>query len=253
MEPGEHELMSRAEERHWWYLGLRELLARILAREVHVARPRVLDAGCGTGAHLRLLREVLQPTYLGGFDREPEALRLARPKAPGADLYLSDVCDPELHVDALDLVLSIDVIYVPGAERAYPGLLRMAERLDRGGLMVLHLPAYRWLYSEHDVAVHGTQRFTAREVGALLTGLGLQVELLTYRLCLLFPLVVLSRLPRLVRPREAPAAARSDLHREPHPRVNGALLAALRAENAAILRGARLPFGSSVFAVARKP
>lgn len=253
MEPGEHALMSRAEERHWWYLGLRDLLARVLARAVRVPRPRVLDAGCGTGANLRLLRDVLRPAYLGGFDAEPEALRLARAKAPEADLYRSDVCAPELHVDALDLVLSIDVIYVPGAARARPGLLRLAERLAPGGLMVLHLPAYRWLYSEHDAAVHGSERFTAREVRALLEGLGLRVELLTYRLCLLFPLVVISRLPRLGRPRAAPAPARSDLHREPHARVSRALLAVLRAENDAILRGARLPFGSSVFAVARKP
>jgi SAM-dependent methyltransferase len=253
MEPGEHEAMSRAEERHWWYLGLRELLAGVLAREVRVPKPRVLDAGCGTGANLRLLRDALAPAYLGGFDTEPEALRLAHAKVPEADLYRSDACAPELHVDALDLVLSIDVIYVPGSERARPGLLRLAERLARGGLLVLHLPAYRWLYSEHDAAVHGTQRFTAREVRALLAGLGLRVELLTYRLCLLFPLVVLARLPRLARPGAVASAPRSELHDEPDPRVNRALLAALRAENAAILRGARLPFGSSVLAVARKP
>lgn len=253
MEPGEHELMARVEERHWWYLGLRELLAAVLARDVRVPRPRVLDAGCGTGAHLRLLREVLQPSYLGGFDREAEALRLARPKAPDADLYLSDVCAPELHADALDLVLSIDVIYVPGAERARPGLARLVEGLAPGGLLVLHLPAYGWLYSEHDAAVHGTQRFTAREVRALLEGLGLRVERLSYRLCLLFPLVVLSRLPRLSRPRAPGTRPRSDLHREPSAVANRALLTTLRAENAAILRGVGLPFGSSVFAVARKP
>jgi len=253
MEPGEHEVMGRAEERHWWYLGLRDLLARVLAREVRVPRPRVLDAGCGTGANLRLLRDVLHPAYLGGFDAEPEALELARAKVPEADLYLGDVCDPEVRVDALDLVLSTDVIYVPGAERARPGLLRLAERLERGGLLVLHVPAYRWLYSDHDVAVHGTQRFTAREVRALLSGLGLRVELLTYRLCFLFPLVVASRLPRLTRPGAAAAPARSELHEEPDARVNRALLAVLRLENAAILAGARLPFGSSVFAVARKP
>ena len=253
MEPGEHEGMSRAEERHWWYLGLRELLARLLAREVRAPQPRVLDAGCGTGAHLRLLRDVLHPRYLGGFDADPDAVRFARGKVPEADVYVGDVCDPEVHVDALDLVLSTDVLYVPGASRARPGLRRLAERLERGGLFALHLPAYRWLYSEHDAAVHGTQRFTAREIRALLADLGLRVELVTYRLCLLFPLVVASRLPRLTRPGAAAGPVRSELHDEPHPGVNAALLGVLRAENAAILAGARLPFGSSVLALARKP
>lgn len=252
MEPGEHEVMSRAEERHWWYLGLRDLLGRVLAREVRVPAPRILDAGCGTGANLRLARDLLRPAYLGGFDAEPAALALARSKVPEADLYPGDVCDPELHVDALDLVLSVDVIYVPGGERARPGLRRLADRLDRGGLLVLEVPAYDWLYSEHDAAVHGTQRFTAREVRVLLEGVGLRVELLTYRLCALFPLVVLTRLPRLTRPGRR-SAPRSELHEEPSPRVGRALLSVLRAENAAILSGARMPFGSSVFALARKP
>jgi len=252
MEAGEHALMSRAEERHWWYVGLRELLARLLPRAVRAPRPRVLDAGCGTGAQLRLVRDVLRPAYLGGFDTSAEALALARAKAPEADLYQSDVCAPEIRADGLDLVLSVDVIYVPGAARARPGLVRLAERLDRGGVMLLHLPAYRWLYSEHDLAVHGSERFTAREVGALLEGLGLRVERLTYRMCFLFPLVVLSRLPRLARPGGPARPVRSDLHEAPHPRVDAALLAALRAENAALLAGARLPFGSSVLALARK-
>jgi hypothetical protein len=145
------------------------------------------------------------------------------------------------------------VVYVPGAARARPGLARLVERLEPGGLLVLHLPAYDWLYSEHDAAVHGSERYTAGRVRRLLEGLGLRVEQLSYRLCLLFPLVVLSRLPRLARPRPAGAPARSDLQREPGAAANRALLAVLRAENAALLRRVRLPFGSSVFAVARKP
>jgi SAM-dependent methyltransferase len=251
VEPGEYEAMSSAEERHWWYLGLRELLGALLPRAISVRAPRVLDAGCGTGSNLRLLRDTLRPSYLGGFDREPRALEHARRKAPEADIYESDLCAPELHVDALDLVLSIDVVYVPGIARARPGLVRLVDCLAPGGVMALHLPAYRWLSSEHDVAVHGTERYTAPELERLLSGLGLVIELLTYRLCPLLPLLVLSRLGRLGG--GLGGGARSDLHREPGPRLNRALLGVLRVENAAIVRGARLPFGSSVLAIGRKP
>jgi SAM-dependent methyltransferase len=250
VERGEYEALSRAEERHWWFVGLRELLAKLLPRALGAPAPRVLDAGCGTGANLRLLCDLLRPGYLGGFDREPLAVELARRKVPEADVYAGDLCAPELHFDALDLVLSVDVVYVPGAARARPGLARLAERLAPGGLFVLHLPAYRWLRSEHDVAVHGTERYTAREVRALVASLGLDVELLTYRLCPLLPLLVLSRLGRFG---SAPSGgARSDLHDDPDPRLNRALLGVLRAENAAIAAGARMPFGSSVLAFARK-
>ena len=120
MNPGEHEVMSRVEETHWWYRGLRDVITRCL-REPRFQlppSPHVLDAGCGTGQNLKILGELLQPAYLGGFDISEVGLGFARQKTPGADLYQSDLANPSLHVDELDLAVSLDVICLPGVERA---------------------------------------------------------------------------------------------------------------------------------------
>ena len=80
MNPGEYAVMAQVEARHWWYRGLRDVLERTLGRP-HLAlpeHPAVLDAGCGTGENLRLLRDLLDPSYLGGFDLSEEALAIAR-------------------------------------------------------------------------------------------------------------------------------------------------------------------------------
>jgi SAM-dependent methyltransferase len=253
--PGEHAVMARVEERHWWYRGLRDCLARVLARPDlrPPARPRVLDAGCGTGENLRFLAERLAPAWLGGFDASDEALALARDKAAGARLWRSDLCDPELPEGELDLVTSFDVVNIPGRRRAMPGLRRLVAALRPGGLLVLNLPAHRWLRSRHDVAVHSSERYALRDVRALLDELGLEPVILSHRLCLLLPLVAAARLPGRLRPPPDAVRARSDLHRAPPEAVNRALFAALRPENALVARGVRLPFGSSIFAVGRKP
>jgi len=254
MNYGEHQIMARVESHHWWYRGLRDALARCLRRkdlEIPPA-PKILDAGCGTGENLRFLNDLLHPSYLGGFDSSGEAIGLARQKAGKADLYLSDICDPTIHVEGLDLVVSMDVIYIPGARRSLSGLGRLVGALRPGGLLVLNLPAYDWLYSEHDAAIHTSQRFTARGVRSVLEALELSVELLTYRLFFLFPAVVLSRLPGMMRARRGDPAARSDLHSLPGKLTNRILFRVLAAENELISRRIRLPWGSSVFAIGRK-
>ena len=255
MNPGEYEVMARVERSHWWYRGLRDVIRRCLSspRFALPARPRVLDAGCGTGENLKSLGEWLEPSYLGGFDISEQALALARSKLPETtDLYDSDICDPILNMEDLDLVVSLDVLYIPGAERALPGLHRIVSALRPGGLLVLNLPAYDWLFSEHDVAIHTSERYTTGRVRTLLAELGLRLELVSYRLCFLFPAVVATRLPSLIRRPTDSADARSDLHAVPGAALNRGLFSVLRAENALIARGYSLPWGSSVFAIARR-
>jgi SAM-dependent methyltransferase len=242
--------MAASEESHWWYRGLRDMIGRTL-RAPRFRMPlsaNVLDAGCGTGENLRLLHGLVSPAYLGGFDLSPLAVRHSQAKVEGADVYVGDLRDPELHVDHLDLVLSCDVLSIAGVGDCLSGMARLVKRLRRGGLLILHLPAYPWLYSAHDVAIDTRDRVTAAQVRRLLTDLGLSIEMISYRLCCLLPAIVLARLPSILC--RTKRVARSDLRPSP-AWVNTSLGRLLCAENAAIVRGTRFPWGSSVYAVGR--
>jgi trans-aconitate methyltransferase len=252
MNPAEYHQMAAVEREHWWYRGLRDAMRRALRRWPPPERSAVLDAGCGTGENLRWLNELLAPAYLGGFDASPLALDYAVQKNPHADIYQSDICQPVLHVERFHVILCCDVLYIPGLDRALPGLQKLAAALAPGGVLILNLPAYNWLRSRHDLAVHTSQRFTRSTVRQLLQWLGLTPEVLTYRLCGLFPFVLAARLPSMLMPPKDASAARSDVVL-PGRLVNGVLSATLATENALMERGVTWPWGSSVFAVGRKP
>ncbi|MBN2197340.1 MAG: class I SAM-dependent methyltransferase [Polyangiaceae bacterium] len=254
MNPGEHAVMAQVEATHWWYAGLREAITKTLAsgRFRLPDRPRVLDAGCGTGQNLHLYRELFSPSYLAGFDLSAEAIDFARQKVQADDLYLSDICDPIVKERDLDLITSFDVIAITGAERAREGLRRLVEHLRPGGFFLINVPAYMWLHSEHDVAVHTTQRFTVPELETLYRRIGLEPVFSTYRVFFLFPAMVASRLVHMPRAR-AGKDIRSDLHAPPGKLVSAAFRSALRLENALMARGLSFPFGGSVFVLGRKP
>jgi hypothetical protein len=179
------------------------------------------------------------------------AVDICRRKVPCADIYQSDIRDPEIRVDDLDLVLSCDVLSIAGIEDSSAGLSRLVGHMRSGGMMILNLPAYAWLRSRHDVATHTRDRVTAADVRRLLRRLGLSIELVTYRLFSLLPAIVLARLPSMLRPSRR-AARGSDLKLTPRW-INPVLYAVLHAENALVMHGMTFPWGSSVYAVARKP
>lgn len=243
--------MSEAEERHWWYLGLRDAI-RCCLRSTSLSlppNPSVLDAGCGTGGNLRFLSELLQPAYLAGFDLSEQALQHARCKCPQADIYFSDIRNPELHHAEFDLIVCCDVLYVPGIVSSLVGLQQLVASLKPGGLLILGLPSYDWLKSAHDRAVHTRERFSISQAQNLLSELQLQQVRMSYRLCNLLPLIILKRLPSLLW--RSLKTDDSEL-RQPSSWLNRLLFLNLQLENRLIARGFRLPFGSSIFGIGRK-
>lgn len=205
--------------------------------------PQILDLGCGSGGNLALLDRELPQARLYGADLHPLAVSLARARGAGAICRASANALPYCDA-AFDAVLALDVFYALEVDEGKA--FRESRRvLKEGGILLVNLPAFEFLRGPHDAAVHTRHRYTARELKAKLVSAGYEVLRLTYWNTLLFPLVLAwRRMPR------RPGALRSDLVPLPGA-VNGLLKFVLRLERS-VFSGFDLPFGSSVFAVARK-
>jgi SAM-dependent methyltransferase len=253
MNPEEYAIMNQVEEKHWWYTGLRGFLKALFRRfenEVPQA-PRILDAGCGTGKNLNFLEQLLKPSLIQGFDASSEALAFARKKNPKLDLFAGDICHPEGFAEDLDLIVSLDVIYIPGGAAALPGLKTLAAHLKRGGFFIINVPAFPWLYSEHDLAVHSQERFTLQSLSHLFNEMGLKIRYASYRVFSLFPAIVLARLPGILGHLPEKEKARSDLDIPPLG-LNRFFERLMHLENHGHRRGLVYPWGSSVAVVGQK-
>jgi SAM-dependent methyltransferase len=247
MELAEYEVMYQREENYWWYVGLRDL---VLSQIAHFARGQkaltLLDAGCGTGK----LLETCWAYRAYGLEFSPEAFRFLRRRGL-EHVVQASVCRMPFADACFDVVASLDVLYHVASPGDLEGLREMSRVLKPDGLLLLNLPAYEFLRSHHDAAIHTQQRYTRNQVREMLGQAGLRVQTLTYRNTLLFPVAALVRLAqKLFRPR--PALPQSDLRPLPHF-LNRALTVPLLIENRLIRMGLRLPFGLSVYCVAMKP
>jgi SAM-dependent methyltransferase len=246
MELYEYEVMAAVEGAHWWYRGMRALAAAWLDMAYRGrADLQILDAGCGTGGNAEFLQRY---GYTVGLDLAPLALMLGQRRLPGR-LLRGSVDALPLQNDCFDLVTSFDVLYHRAVIDERVALRETVRVLRPGGRLLLRLPAYQWLTSEHDRSVHGRHRYTAGETKALVAAAGLQLERLSYINSLLLPLPVLQRL--LERALPSNGATASDLEL-PNSVVNAALQSALYLEAAWLRAGRRFPGGLSILALARK-
>lgn len=203
----------------------------------------LLDLGCGTGAATQYFVQTHPDRDVIGADFSPEALRFARGR--GLDRLVMADAEALPFPDArFGAAVCLDLLeHVRDDHKAAREVFRC---LEPGGIFILNVPAYRWLWGSHDVALMHYRRYSGREVRALLEGAGFQVERLSYSIFLLFPLVLAQRLVAKVRRSEGVKMPRvSD-------RMNARLIKLLDFEGGLVQR-MRLPWGSSLTAVARKP
>jgi SAM-dependent methyltransferase len=217
------------------------LLTAFLRRRP-VVPGNVLDAGCGTGGLLAKLNGALPGWSLIGLDADAEACRLAHDKS-GRPIACGSANRPPFAEKSFAAIFSADVLCHRNVDEDH-ALAGFHRVLARDGLLVLNLPAYQWLLSEHDHAVHNVRRYTARRVRRLLQRAGFSSIRTTYWNSVLFPLMVARRLVG-----SRPSV--SDVMNFPRP-IELAFRGIMRFETMLLRQGLVLPYGGSILATALK-
>jgi SAM-dependent methyltransferase len=243
VEHGTYVEMYRQEDTHWWFRGRRGVVWALLRGVALPPTPRVLDAGCGTG------RNILEFGVLGpvtGVDASSEAIELCRRRGL-EDVQVAGLESLPFETKEFDLILACDVLeHVEDDRNALRELHRVA---DNGAHLVVTGPAYRWLWSDHDVQLHHFRRYTRGELEEKLRTSGWKVLRGSYYNSVLLPPVAAVRL--WSRARRSTRPGHTDLDRTPAA-LNDILTSLVGMEASLVRRGIGLPAGSSLAMLCRR-
>lgn len=233
-------------EEHWWFVGRRAVVRDVLSRRLggRDEHRRIVDIGCGTGGML----DVLLPFgAVEGMDFSEDAIARCRARYGSlVGLRVGGIPEALPKPGTADVACAFDVIEHIDDDVA--ALRAVRTSLRPGGTLIVTVPAFAFLWSEHDDLNHHKRRYTRASLQRSLVAAGFKVDRISYYNTWLFPVVAAVR---LTRKSKATSRGRSDFDL-PSPPVNRAL-AWLFGSERFLLRRADFPFGVSLVAQATAP
>jgi SAM-dependent methyltransferase len=243
------EVTAAVEANSFWCRSRNRILRRIMERFSDRSRPvSMLEIGCGIGGVVAELQKVPN-LRLVGSEIYLQGLRYARSKYPEVEFVQLDASEMPF-CEEFDLVGAFDVLeHIQADERVIQGVY---GALRPGGVFVLTVPQYRWMWSTLDELVHHKRRYGRSDLLRKLRSQRFDVVYCSSFVTALFPAMAATRL--LARTRVPQSDVRDALASQVTlpPVANRVCDLLMRIDELALRAGLSLPFGGSLLAVARK-
>ena len=232
------------EETHWWFVGRYKIFSRLLRDEpIPQKNACALDIGCGTGYLTTLVSQIADSIYC--VEMADEMITILRGRIKNAHIIKGYW--PDVSVDqTFSLVTLFDSLeHIPNDRAA---LKKIESVLEPGGIVLITVPAYQFLWSEHDVVNEHKRRYTKESMStAISESTGLTILRLSYFNTFFFiPIAVV----RLIKNVLGIHTNGSDIVM-PQKTLNSAMAWLFGVERF-LLRYINLPFGTSLLCIARR-
>lgn len=179
--------MHQLEDRHWWFRARRSIIKKLLSYYVKRKNNQILEIGCGTGGNLELLAGF-------GTVSAVECDKQARSYAAAKNIAMikeGSLPDNMHFQQTFDVVCMLDVLEHIDDDI---GAVRELQHLTKErGKVLITVPAYQWLWSDHDVMHHHKRRYNKKQLTQLLSENGFHIVYCSYFNTFLLPVVFIVR------------------------------------------------------------
>lgn len=241
MKISHYETLYVSEQYHWWYRVRRELIHVFIKKYKGVSNISILDVGCGTGG---LLLELKKYGQVFGLDFSEDAVNFC--KSRGVDDVKVGVIESIPHPDnSFDVVLAMDVLEHVSDD--VKGILEIKRVLKPGGVAIIFVPTFMFLWGVTDDISYHFRRYTGMEVSERVRGVGFSILFSTYFNFILFiPIAIIRIFVRFFK------VSVKDENSTGNGVVNFILYSLFHLEYLWIRMGFKFPFGVSYAVVVKK-
>lgn len=244
----EYKKMAEAEGQLWWYRTLHRLILDSIKRFSTVESPAILDAPCGTGGLLQVLQSKGYKN-IQGVDISPHALEYCNDRwlpARFGDLRsISSICA----LSSIDIAICNDGLPYFKIEEQIKVVDEFYQVLKPDGIFCANLPALKVFSGMHDKGVGIVHRSERADIDLLFPSNKFEILKLTSWPFFLSPLVLGVRIAQRFKMKSANQDVIESDVSVPIAPVNRFFESICWLEHKLF---SSLPFGSSLFVVARK-
>jgi SAM-dependent methyltransferase len=243
------DVTAEVEANSFWCRSRNRILRQIVERFTDRSRKlTMLEIGCGIGGVVAELRQIPN-LRLTASEIYLQGLRYARSRFPDVDFIQLDATDMPFH-GRFDIVGAFDVLeHIQADDRV---IHAVHQSLRPGGVFIVTVPQYQWMWSPLDEVVHHKRRYGRSELLLKLRRNDFDVVFCSSFVTALFPAMAASRL--LARTRATQSDTRKAFASQVtlSPAANRLCDWVMRVDELALRAGLSLPFGGSLLVVARK-
>jgi SAM-dependent methyltransferase len=234
------------ERNHWWFRARRNILETfILSLELN-AGLNILNAGAATGATSEMLARFGTVISL---EYDSDCCNFTAAKT-GLKMIHGSVTELPFENHSFDMVCAFDVI--EHVQEDYGAVSELFRVCRPGGYILTTVPAYQWLWSQHDVVNMHVRRYTRSSFSKLFRN-DHQLVYSSYFNTFLLPLIALLRLAdRLFRMKSIRKESGSDFSIIKSSFLNKLFYSIMNAETIFTKNRIAFPAGVSLIHVVRK-
>lgn len=241
--------INELEASHFWYKGRLKSIRNLIIKYVSLGtKAKFLEIGGGTGATSAFLKSQIDGSYTVS-EVSLEAILNAKRRYPSNNYVQLDARNIP-YQNKFNIIGIFDVIEHLEEEKQV--MDEIYKALEKSGYILISVPQYNWLWSNHDELSGHKRRYTRKQLCDLLASSGFEVIKVTSYLTAAFPLMLIARLFRgrkkVIQNNNFSEASGMEV-----PSLLNRFLGILTNLDASLIRlGISLPFGGSLIVVGKK-